>query len=383
MNRIRIMHITDTLHAGGMERMAVNLVNSLPRDHYLPFLCTTREEGPLADQVADDVVHFKLNRRFQFDLLAVFRLVAFVRRHQIQVLHAYSASIFIAGLASLFSPYPAVIWHDHYGFLSVKERPLWWLYPSVARRISGIIAVTQALAEWSKARMGIPAERIWYIPNFVCPPERNGSPPTLPGVAGHRIVCVAQFRPEKDHTTLLHAMRLVIRQIPTAHLLLVGTSPNVSRRELIQKEIVELGLDQNVSLLGQRHDVPTLLNACDIGVLSSVSEGLPLALLEYGMAELPAVATNTGQCAEVLDEGRAGILVPVGSREQLATALVSLLRSPELRVSMGKTYHRRVLERYSPTSVVKQICQVYEAVLATSNGRYASLAGKSTQQLVL
>lgn len=376
MNRTRIIHITDTLHAGGMERMAVNLVNSLPRDQYLPFLCTTRDEGLLADQIADDVVHLNLNRRYQFDLSAVFRLVAFIRAHQIQVIHAYSASLFIAGLASFFPPYPVVIWHDHYGFLSVKERPLWWLYPSAARRVGGIIAVTQALAEWSKTRMGIPAERIWYIPNFVCPHERNGSPPVLPGVAGHRIVCVAQFRPEKDHITLLLAMKHVVRQIPTAHLFLVGTSPDPARLELIRKEILKQGLGQSVSLLGQRNDIPTILNACDIGVLSSVSEGLPLALLEYGMAELPAVATNTGQCAEVLDEGRAGILVTVGSWEQLATGLVSLLHSRERRVSLGKTFHRRVLDRFSPTSVVKQICQVYEAVLANSNGR-AGLVGKS------
>jgi glycosyltransferase involved in cell wall biosynthesis len=377
MNRIRIVHITDTLHAGGMERMAVNLVNSLPREQYLPFLCTTREAGPLAGEVADDVAHLNLKRRYQFDLSAVFRLVAFVRAHHIQVLHAYSASLFIAGLASLFPPYPAVIWHDHYGFLSVKERPLWWLYPSAARRTSAIIAVTQALAEWSKARMGLPDERIWYIPNFVCPPERNDSLLDLPGIIGHRIVCVAQFRPEKDHITLLHAMKYVIREIPTAHLFLVGTSPSPVRLELIRKEMLKQGLDQSVSLLGQRNDVHNILRACDIGVLSSVSEGLPLALLEYGMAELPAVATNTGQCAEVLDEGRAGILVPVSSPEELAKSLVALLKSSERRLKMGRAFHRRVQERYSPTSVVKQICQVYEAVLATSTRRSASLGGKS------
>jgi glycosyltransferase involved in cell wall biosynthesis len=332
-------------------------------------LCTTREEGPLADQVADDVGRLRLNRKSSFDVSAVFRLVAFIRAHNIQILHAYSASLFVAGLASMFAPYPAVIWHDHYGFLSVKERPLWWLYPSAASRISGIIAVTQALAEWSRARMSIPTERIWYIPNFVCPPEADGNSPVLPGVAGHRIVCVAQFRPEKDHLMLLQAMRDVVRQIPTAHLFLVGTSADPAHRDRIRDEMVKLGLDQQVSLLGQRHDVDAILRVCDVGVLSSMSEGLPLALLEYGMAKLPVVATKTGQCAEVLNEGRAGILVPVGSHDRLAAALVSLLRSAERRGALGNALHRRVLERYSPVSVVKQICQVYETVLAQSTGR--------------
>jgi glycosyltransferase involved in cell wall biosynthesis len=368
MNRIRTIHITDTLRAGGMERMAVNLVNCLPREHYVPFLCTTREEGPLADQVAADVVRLTLKRKSSFDVSAVFRLVAFIRAHNIQIVHAYNASLFVAGLASLFPPHPAVIWHDHYGYLAVQERPFWWLYPSAAGRISGIIAVTQALAEWSRARMSIPTERIWYIPNFVCPPETDGNAPVLPGVAGHRIVCVAQFRPEKDHVMLLQAMKHVVRQIPTAHLFLVGTSADPARRDRIRDEVVKLGLDQQVSLLGLRHDVHAILRGCDVGVLSSMSEGLPLALLEYGMAKLPAVATKTGQCAEVLNEGRAGILVPVGSHDQLAGALVSLLRSAERRAALGNALHRRVLERYSPVSVMKQICHVYETVLARSNG---------------
>lgn len=363
MNRTRIIHITDTLQAGGMERMAVNLVNSLPRDRYLPFLCTTRGDGPLADQVAGDVGRLCLDRKSRFDLSAVLRLVAFIRKRRIQVVHAYSASLFMAAAASCFYPYPDVIWHDHYGFLSVKERPFWWCYRLVAGRVRGIIAVTQPLAEWSRARMGIPNDRIRYIPNFVCAPEESGVPPTLPGIAGQRIVCVAQFRPEKDHVTLLRAMRLIVREIPTAHLFLVGTSPEPARRELIRNEIRKQGLEQSVSMLGECQDVHCILKVCDIGVLSSVSEGLPLALLEYGMAELPAVATHTGQCAEVLDEGRAGVLVPVGSPEPLAKALVSLLRSPERRGALGRRFHRRVQELYSARAVVQRICRVYETVV--------------------
>jgi glycosyltransferase involved in cell wall biosynthesis len=346
-----------------MERMAVNLVNSLPRDRYLPFLCTTRGGGPLAEEVVGDVAYLRLERQSRFDLSAVFRLVVFIREHRIQVLHAYSASLFMAAVASCFYPYPEVIWHDHYGFLSVKERPFWWCYRFAAGRISGIIAVTQPLAEWSRARMRIPNERIWYIPNFVCAPDERGMVPELPGIAGHRIVCVAQFRPEKDHRTLLRAMRLVVREIPTAHLFLVGGSREPVRHELIRDEISKQGLDRNVSMLGQRQDVHSILKVCDIGVLSSVSEGLPLALLEYGMAELPAVATDTGQCAEVLANGRAGMLVPAGSPASLAGALVSLLRSPERRGAIGKKFHRRVQDHYSPRAVVKQICRVYETTV--------------------
>src|SRR2546421_178847 len=130
MGRVGVMHLTDTLEAGGTERVAVNLVNLLPRDRYRPYLCTTRHDGPMA------------------------------------------------------------------------------------RRVSGVIAVNQPLAAWSQQRLGVPAERVWYIPNFVCEAAPGGALAGLPGEKGARIVCVANLRPQKDHQTLLRAMARVSRQAP-------------------------------------------------------------------------------------------------------------------------------------------------------------------------
>jgi glycosyltransferase involved in cell wall biosynthesis len=151
-------------------------------------------------------------------------------------------------------------------------------------------------------------------------------------------------------------MACVIGQAPTAHLLLVGAAIEPDYYELIQNEIAWQALDQHVSLLGERHDVSAILKKCDIGVLSSASEGLPLALLEYGMAGLPVVATHVGQCPEVLEEGQAGILVPSKSPDRLAEALLSLLQSPNRRDALGQQLHR--------------VCQVYEAVLSTRRRQY-------------
>lgn len=363
MSYVGVMHITDTLIAGGYERVAVNLVNLLPRNRYLAYLCATRQEGPLGALVLEDVRRLHLKRRLRFDIRAVQRLVTFIQAQNIQILHPHGLSLFIAVIASLFPPYPAVVWHDHYGAYAMKERSA-WLYRLAASRISGIIAVNQPLVEWSRLRLSIPAERIWYIPNFVCVTEPDEKPPVLPGTAGERIVCVADFRAQKDHLTLLRAMALVIRRMPTAHLLLVGAPCEQAYYDLVRKEIVQLGLLQNVSLLGQRQDVPAILQGSNIGVLSSVSEGLPLALLEYGMAGLPVIATSVGQCAEVLDEGRAGILVDPGSPDQLAEALLSLLQSLDRRSALGRQFHRRVQEAYSPGSIIEQVCQVYEKVLS-------------------
>jgi len=359
MSRIRVMHLTDTLARGGKECVAVNMANLLPSEHYRTYLCTTRRDGSLANSVAAHVMRLRLERRCRFDLGAARRLVAFIKANNIHVLHAHGLSLFMAWIAAHFAPHPVVVWHGH----SHPGARQAWLYRLMAGGIDGVIAVSQPLADWAQCRLGVPAERIWYIPNFVCLPEGPEEPPPLPGTAGKRIVCVANFRAQKDHITLVRAMALVKPRVSGAHLLLVGAPADLEYFDVVGNEIVRLGLDKTVSVLGERADVSGILRTCDIGVLSSASEGLPLALIEYGLNGLPVVATRVGQCAEVLDEGRAGILVPPGAPGQLAEALVMLLHSPSLCLALARRFRDRVERLYSSGPVIEQICRVYDVVL--------------------
>ena len=361
MNPVDVMHLTDTLNAGGAERMAVNIVNLLPRSRYRPHLCTTRSEGPLAALVKSDVGRCSLHRKQRFDWHALKSLVGYINAHQVKILHAHGTSLFIAAVASRFSPFPRVIWHDHWGRHELEDRPA-WLYRIASRRTHGVIAVNQSLAQWSRDRLRVPVDRVSFIKNFVCDSSPNGTTPELPGKRGLRIVCVANFRPQKDLITLIRAMSLVIREFPEAHLLLVGDPSDKAYVELIQNRIAEENLSQNVSFMGQRNDVTSILRACDIGVLSSASEGLPLSLIEYGWARLPVVATRVGECAELLDDGRAGIVVSPGAADQLAEGLLLLLRSPDHRAVLGEAFFQQVRHGYNATNAIEQICQVYESV---------------------
>ncbi|MGP0591603.1 glycosyltransferase family 4 protein [Nitrospira sp. T9] len=361
---LAVLHITDTMQAGGLERVAVNLVNLLPPDRCRAFLCSTRRDGPLLEGLAPHVMRLPLRRRHRFDVQAITKLVNFIREQNIQILHAHGPSLFIAVVAAVFAPFPAVIWHVHSGRLAVGGRST-WPYRLVARRIKGVFAVNQDLAGWACQKLHLPSSKVWYVPNFLSEdhtrkPEENIN---LPGRDGGRIVCLANLRPLKDHPTLLHAMDLVIRQASYAHLILIGSTSNTVYLESLQKLISKYQLDKHVSLLGHRDDVTSILNSCDIGVLNSISEGFPMTLLEYGMAELPTVATRVGQCPEVLDEGRAGILVQPRSPSQLAEALVELLRSPDRRKYFGKQLNLHVHEKFNQHHVLEKFCHCYESIL--------------------
>jgi glycosyltransferase involved in cell wall biosynthesis len=354
--------MTDTLALGGAERVAVNLANLLPRDHYRVFFCATRSEGPLAWQLAPDVERICLGRRRRFDLSALKRLVNFIRANDIRLLHAHATALFVAAQMSMVSPRPKLIWHDHFGRYATEQRPV-AIYRLLASRASGVISVNQPLADWAIERLKLPPDRVWYIPNFVTPVSDNGAEIALPGTPGKRIVCVANLRPEKDHLTLVRALALVAEREPEAHLVLAGATGNQAHFESVGKEIDRLGIDGKVSILNETQDVPALLRGCDVGVLSSASEGLPLALIEYGQAGLPAVATSVGQCPEVLDDGRAGIVVPPRDPEKLAEALLSLLESSERRKDLGEKFQQRVARLYNPEPVIERICRIYDAVL--------------------
>src|SRR5690606_1478548 len=106
--------------------------------------------------------------------------------------------------------------------------------------------------------------KVWYVPNFISKENRTEPKENvrLPGRGGSRVVCLANLRPLKDHPTLLQAMVLVVRQVSHAHLLLVGSTSDLSYLEKIKKLVSDYELKEHVSFLGHRDDVMDILNAC-------------------------------------------------------------------------------------------------------------------------
>jgi glycosyltransferase involved in cell wall biosynthesis len=359
---IPVLHMIDSLALAGAERAAVNIANALPRDRFESHLCATRREGALREEIAPHVALLSLGRRRRLDAAAFRRLAVYIQAHRIRLIHAHSSSLFIGAAVSMLPPYPKLIWHDHFGRYATEERSR-LIYGLAVRRAAGVIAVNQPLAAWSRDRLRVPPERVWYIPNFAVVAGGEAEPGDLPGTRDTRIVCVANLRPQKDHRTLIHAMANLHAQIADAHLLLVGAGDDGVYKAQLEDEIVRCGLVGCVHLLGERRDVPNILRHSAVGVLSSSSEGLPLSLIEYGAAGLASVATRVGQCPEVLDEGRAGRLVAPGDAAALGAALMGLMRAPGERRALGVALRARVESMYSQGVVMGKIVAVYDQIL--------------------
>jgi len=343
----------------------VNIANALSQRGAKSFLCATRDGGPLEKELNGEVVLLKLERKSTFDISAVFRLRRFISDNQISIIHAHSSSLFIAAIMKILSPGVKLVWHDHYGNQQATVRnPL--PYRLALRVATSVIAVNRILKDWIVEVCWVSGDRVRYIPNFaVLNESRNVSASlslVLPGIKGHRVVAVANLRRQKDHLTLVSAFSHVVTRDADAHLLLIGDTPDKELLEEVRELIKQENLERNVSILGSREDVGAILAQCDIGVISSVSEGLPLALLEYGFAGLAVVSTDVGQCHEVLADGEMGRVVPSGDAEKLGEAITGLLESPDLRKELGRKFQNHVQMNYSEDAFMKALVEVYETV---------------------
>jgi glycosyltransferase involved in cell wall biosynthesis len=353
---MKVLQLIDSLQPGGAERMAVNLANALSQAGQESFLVATRDSGPLEPLVLDSVPFLVLGKKNKWDLKAFWKLHKWVRFHKIEVIHAHSSSFFFGYVLKRINPVLRLIWHDHYGKSEdLSARPF-----AVLRRCSryfdAIISVNHLLRDWALNQLQ--CRRVLYLPNFPWEHPEDTPQIELSGNPSMRLVCLANLRPQKDHLNLLNAFKEVSRNYPNATLHLLGKG----NADAYQEEVMELigsGELENVFYYGAQSGIPTLLRQCKIGILSSNSEGLPLALLEYGLAGLAVVTTDVGQCREVVNGY--GELVPPGESQALAEAILRTIRNFESNAHDSNAYRSHIEKHYSFEAVYPKLMDIYHA----------------------
>jgi glycosyltransferase involved in cell wall biosynthesis len=173
------------------------------------------------------------------------------------------------------------------------------------------------------------------------------------------IGCVANFRPQKAHSVLLDATLLIRRSVPNVRLVLVGGG---HLENDIRRLVHRMGLDPTVVFTGTRSDAPRIAGCFDVFVLSSVIEGLSIALIEAMALGKPAVVTDAGGLPEAVPNG-GGIVVPAGDHRKLAEAVTGLLVDPDLRRGMGEVARHWAAE-FDVRKTARRLEEVYSQVMA-------------------
>jgi glycosyltransferase involved in cell wall biosynthesis len=368
---VRVLHVvTAGFRAGGAERVAANLLRTLDPDQFDVGAISLR--GPFGDSgleqtlAQDGIPVWYMGKKRGFDPLVLARVARTMEMFRPQIVHTHTYALRYAFPYMLRRRIPAMVHTVH----NLAEREVKW-YERWVHRLAfkrGVlpVAIAREVADSIRRVYGIDDPRL--IPNgirvdtFRAPSIDRGSWRKKEGFAPTDVlfVCVAGLRPQKNPALLLEAFHRGPASDPRARLLFAGRG---ALKPELERRIGTLGLQARVHLLGLRSDVPEMLNAADVFVLSSDYEGNPLAVLEAMAAGRPVISTAVGGVPELV-EGGCGLLVPPGDAQALSKAMSCMLENAETRITMGKASAARALERFDLKVMTKAYEGLYKELLA-------------------
>lgn len=349
---MRILQIIDSLEAGGAERMAVSYANALVDKIDFSGIVVTRKEGVLRDLLVENVSYFFILKKNKIDFKALFKLKRIVFENQITHIHAHSSSFFTAFLLKIIYPNVSLIWHDHYGnseFLKKRSK--------IGLRIIipffyGVISVNTKLKVWAEKNKL--SNNIIYLPNFPSKGKEVTEHTILKGSNRKRIVCLANLRFQKNHFLLLEVASKIKKSKPDWTFHLVGKDFQDDYSKQIKKKIVQLKLENHVFIYGSKQDVGAILEQSDIAILTSLSEGLPVSLLEYGWYKKPVIVTSVGEIPSLIKSGINGFIVTSQDEMSFYDALILYIEHDVLQKQMGDSLFEDVVKQYSESNIVEK-----------------------------
>jgi glycosyltransferase involved in cell wall biosynthesis len=361
----RILILITLAEVGGAQTYVAQLLPALAAE--FDVVVGAHGDGPLRDAVRDAGVRFAPLRHLRRDLhpardlLGLIELVALIRRERPDIVHVNSSKAgFLGRLAALAAGTPVRVYTVHGWAFKAYDGWSAALYRWADRLMSPLTTVTICVSQTERAAGLVArtcrAERTLVIPNAIdvesAPRARlDGAPP--------RIVTVGRLAAPKDPLTLIRALP-ALEPRPYS-LAFIGDG---RERGAVEQELRASGVGHRVTLLGDRRDVPELLAAADVFVLSSRSEGAPLSILEAMAAGLPVVASDVGGVGELVVDGETGLIVPPGDPARLAQALARMLEDGALRERLGAAGRARARERFDLAALRAAHLDLYERALA-------------------
>ena len=359
----RVCHVSLTLCTGGLERLLVDFAGRHDRQRYIPEFVAFGDLGQPAADIRSrgcHVTHFPLSHLGRGE--RVRRLAGLFRDRKVDVVHTHNAQPHLwATLAARLAGVPVVI-HTRHGRRfgkGVWEGFQFGLASRLADRVVAVSDDTAALCRHVGCLTPRTVDRIWNgidVNRFAY----SGPNPN------RKTIAMCRVSAEKDFDTLLKAVSIVVSEVPDFHLMLVGDGPERGALETLSHD---LGLQDSVTFLGERSDVPELLASAAVFVCSSRTEGISLTLLEAMAVGLPVIATKVGGNPEVVASEATGQLVPASNPTQLATAIIDLCLSPDRCQQWGAAGRKRVEDCFSVDRMVRDYERLYDEIAAAKPRR--------------
>jgi sugar transferase (PEP-CTERM/EpsH1 system associated) len=361
------------LRMGGTELGVIKLVNALSTQHFVAAVCSSRPPDEGLEQMLNPRIRLlELNRRDGNDPRFIIQLARLFRRERPDIVHTHSWGTLCEGLVAAQLARVPVFIHGEHGTMETRPRNLTiqrWAWG----RADAVLSVSSRLADDLARTIGFPRQRIRVIRNGIDTrrfhPQNRGNARRAFGLVDGDLVLgsIGRLVAVKDHATFVDSLASLRSRGRRCKALVAGDGPLMGA---LRERVAAHQLAEDVSFLGNRPDIHTVLAACDIFVLTSTSEGLPNTILEAMATALPVVSTRVGGAEELVDEGSTGFLVTPGNPEAVADAIEGLARDERLRLAMGVAGRRRAVDEFS----LETMTTAYENMYGSFFPRRARLA---------
>lgn len=368
MKKIKVLHLTFDMRIGGTEQVIKNLIESSNKDAFQSMvLCIESPIGPFGDMLKKTgiTVH-SLSRKQGFDSKLIGQIRSFIRHNDIDILHCHQYTPWVYGCLSALGQKCKVIFTEHGRFY--PDRTSW------KRKVVNPILhrITDSVTTISNATKTALSE-FEYIPNASTQVIYNGIIPCKAdqaelsslkkqfNVSEHEVILgtIARLDSIKNHLMMLDAFKLLLQRGINARLIIVGDG---EMRTEIEARIKAHGIGDHVIMPGYIASPNAYLALFDIYLLSSLSEGTSMTLLEAMSMRKPCVVTDAGGNAEIIENEVNGLVTENNNAQKFSEAIVTLSKSLALRQNYGQAGFKRFQQQFTTAFMTTEYESLYQSL---------------------
>jgi len=353
---MKIAHVVDSMEVGGAETLVRQMCHLQREQGHEPEVYAIAALGPLGEQMRAEGFLVQSNvGKHQIDSSRHFLKIFSGSRPDVVHLHNPTPTMYAGPVARLVGV-PSIVSTRHSLVAPPRNLTMERKYRIAAKFCDWIVGICEATTSNIREAGCAPDRKIVTVYNGTVPIAPT-SPDQRPAKTGFTLLFVGRLEPVKNLEFLLTAFRAAIAQVPEMQLWIVGDGTERCR---LEEATDQLGVRPNVTFWGQQLDVAPFFTTADAFVMSSLSEGLPMSLLQALSCGLPAVTTDVGGMAEVVRLAGAGMTVPARRADEMATALLRLATNQPERERFGKNAEAAFNTYFTLSATTANYMRLYE-----------------------
>ncbi len=364
--RIRIAHLVNYLSSAGKEMGIIKLLNALDDQLFESYLIVLDRVFETLDLNLDKIKMISLDKGPGNDWRLPFRLARILKEHKIDIMHGHAWGTLVEGvLGAKLARVPVVIHGEHGSFHKDFKRRM--VQKIFFRWSDRVLSVSEVLADNLSDTIGVNRDHFTTILNGVDTDrfqinkewrqhyrkKHNLSPDTI------LIGTVGRTMPVKNHPLFIRAIARLKEKGYPVRAAIIGQSRLHTNRPELEGMVNEYDLDDQFQFWGPQEDIPGYLNAFDIFVLPSLSEGCSNVIQEAMATGLPVVASRVGGNPELIEDGKTGLLFKSNDISEFVTKLERLIEDRELMDTLGKAGREHALKNFSLDTMVRSYQSLY------------------------